>query len=141
MRITPFSTTIFPLLWHSDFSLSKKWAPASKAPTNIPISPKKDGTIHWDTFGVRTPDKPVPVYDAHSVDFDIKNFQQLPKYDGELDAGMVAMVIFTLGCYTGADSENLSLNVQVAVAMHDAVPEEEPLAETVIDTRMPQPIN
>ncbi|KAJ7707824.1 hypothetical protein B0H14DRAFT_2646832 [Mycena olivaceomarginata] len=119
----------------------KKRASPSKAPTNIPISPKKDGTIQWDTFAARTPDKPVPIYDACSVDFDIKNFKQLPKYDGELDAGMVAMVVFTLGRYSGADSEKLSLNVQAAVAMHDAVPEEDRPAETVIDARMPLPIN
>ncbi|KAJ7872638.1 hypothetical protein B0H14DRAFT_2570138 [Mycena olivaceomarginata] len=113
---------------------------AHTAPVNIPISPKKDGTIQWDTFAACTPDKPVPIYDARSVDFDIKNFQQLPKYDGELDAGMVAMVVFALGRYSGADSEKLSLNVQAAVAMHDAVPEEDRPAETVIDARMPLPI-
>ncbi|KAJ7898174.1 hypothetical protein B0H14DRAFT_2557217 [Mycena olivaceomarginata] len=118
----------------------KKWASPSKAPANIPTSPKKDGTIQWDTFAARTPDKPVPIYDACSVDFDIKNFQRLPKYDGELDAGMVAMVVFTLGRYSGADGEKLSLNVQAAVAMHDAVPEEDRPAETVIDARMPLPI-
>ncbi|KAJ7878561.1 hypothetical protein B0H14DRAFT_2567251 [Mycena olivaceomarginata] len=118
----------------------KKWASPSKAPANIPVLPKKDSTIQWDTFAARTPDKPVPIYDARSVDFDIKNFQQLPKYDGELDAGMVAMVVFTLGHYSGADGEKLSLNVQAAVAMHDTVPEEERPAETVIDTRMPLPV-
>ncbi|KAJ7733886.1 hypothetical protein B0H14DRAFT_2639514 [Mycena olivaceomarginata] len=84
---------------------------------------------------------PVFIYDARSMDFDIKNFQQLPKYDGEMDAGMVAMVIFTLGRYSGADGEKLSLNVQAAVAMYDAVPEEDHPAETVIDARMPLPIN
>ncbi|KAJ7839166.1 hypothetical protein B0H14DRAFT_2588175 [Mycena olivaceomarginata] len=118
----------------------KKRASPSKAPANIPTSPKKDGTIQWDTFAARTPDKPVPIYDVRSVDFDIKNFQRLPKYDGELDAGMVAMVVFTLGRYSGADGEKLSLNAQAAVAMHDAVPEEDRPAETVIDARMPLPI-
>ncbi|KAF8164290.1 hypothetical protein K438DRAFT_2067463 [Mycena galopus ATCC 62051] len=75
----------------------------------------------------------VPVYDARSVDFDIKYSQQLPKYDGELDTGMVVMVVFTLGHYSVPDGEKLSLNVQAAVAMHDAVPEEDRPSETVID--------
>jgi hypothetical protein len=83
----------------------------------------------------------VPVYDARSVDFDIKNFQQLPKYDGELDAGMVVMVMFTLGRYSAAEGEKLSLNVQAAVAMHDAVPEEDRPSETIIDAKEPLPIN
>ncbi|KAF8169684.1 hypothetical protein K438DRAFT_1983070 [Mycena galopus ATCC 62051] len=123
----------------------KKRTSTSKAPVNIPVSPKKsvpnDGSIQWDTFAARTPDKPVPVYDARSVDFDIKNFQQLPKYGGELDAGMVAMVIFTLGRYSAADGERLSLNVQAAVAMHNAVLEEDRPSGPIIDAIMPLPVN
>ena len=131
------------------------------APAKIPVSPKKDGIIEWDTFAVRTPDnqgKPyfiiskckdtddwhvlsVPIYDARSVDFDIKNFQQLPKYDGELDAGMVVMVVFTMGRYSAVDGEKLSLNVQAAVAMHDTVAEEDRPAETIIEAKTPLPVN
>jgi hypothetical protein len=51
------------------------------------------------------------------------------------------MAIFTIGHYSGADGEKLSLNVQAAVAMHDAAPEEDHVAETVIDARMPLSIN
>ncbi|KAJ7885674.1 hypothetical protein B0H14DRAFT_2563685 [Mycena olivaceomarginata] len=110
-------------------------------PANIPVSRKKDDSIQWDTFAARTPDKPVPVYDTRSVDFDIKNFQCLPNYDGELDSGMVVMVMFTLGCYSAAVGEKLSLNVQAAVAMHNAVPEEDGPSETIIDAKFPLPVN
>ncbi|KAJ7215852.1 hypothetical protein GGX14DRAFT_391531 [Mycena pura] len=118
----------------------KKRALTRKAPATIPVSPKKDGTIQWDNFAARPADKPVPIYDARSVDFDIKNFQHLPKYDRELDAGMVVMVIFTMGSYSGADGEKLSLNVQAAVAMHDAVAEEDRPIETIIEAKTPLPV-
>ncbi|KAJ7841795.1 hypothetical protein B0H14DRAFT_2586685 [Mycena olivaceomarginata] len=95
----------------------------------------------WDTFAARTPDKPVPIYDARSADFDIKNFQCLPNYDGELDSGMVVMVMFTLGRYSVAEGEKLSLNVQAAVAMHNAVLEEDRPSETIIDAKFPLPVN
>ncbi|KAJ7712011.1 hypothetical protein B0H14DRAFT_2645532 [Mycena olivaceomarginata] len=123
-------------LWYSDFSLSKEAGTSQQSDRKYPyLTIAKERWHHllgcfW-----------VPVYDARSVDLDIKNFQQLPKYNGELDEGMVAMVAFTLGHYTGADGEKLSLNVQVAVTMHDALPEEDHPAKTVIDARMPLPIN
>ncbi|KAJ7889083.1 hypothetical protein B0H14DRAFT_3855822 [Mycena olivaceomarginata] len=98
----------------------KKRASTSKVPANIPVSQKKDDSIQWDTFAARTPDKPVPVYDARSVDFDIKNFQRLPKYD---------------------EGEKLSHNVQAAVAMHNAVPEEDRPSETIIDAKFPLAVN
>ncbi|KAJ7302484.1 hypothetical protein DFH08DRAFT_977759 [Mycena albidolilacea] len=104
-------------------------------PANIPVSRKKDDSIQWDTFGA------LPIYDARSVDFDIKNFQCLPKYDGELDSGMVVMVMFTLGHYSVAEGEKLSLNVQAAVAMHNAVLEEDRPSETIIDAKFPLPVN
>ena len=75
------------------------------------------------------------------MDFDIKNFQQLLKYNGELDAGMVVMVMFTLGHYSTMEGEKLSLNVQVAVAMHDAMPGEDRPSKNIIDAAFPLPFN
>jgi hypothetical protein len=54
---------------------------------------------------------------------------------------MVVMVMFTLGRYSVAEGEKLSLNVQAAVAMHNAVPEEDRPSETIIDAKFPLPVN
>jgi hypothetical protein len=84
---------------------------------------------------------PVPIYDGRTVDFDIKNFQWLPKYDNEVDEGALVMAMFTAGKYSSvAGDERLSLNIQAVVAMHDPVPESEWPPETIVEGKEPFPI-
>ncbi|KAK6997325.1 hypothetical protein R3P38DRAFT_3220283 [Favolaschia claudopus] len=119
----------------------KKIAATSPSKPNIPVSGTRKVPVEWSKYAALPGDKPVPIYDARSLDFDIKNLHQLPAYQGELDAGMVIMVVFTLGRYSGMEGEKLSLNVQTAVALHDNVPEENRPSETIIDAKFPLPYN
>lgn len=82
----------------------------------------------------------MPIYDGHSVDFNIKNFHHLPVYAIELEFGAVVMVMFTIGQYSGNKGVMLSFNVQAAVTLHDRVDESEYPPDTILGAKDPFPI-
>ncbi|KAJ7197563.1 hypothetical protein GGX14DRAFT_667727 [Mycena pura] len=114
----PFPTSSSPKK-HSASSPSKK-------SSRILSSSSPGDKIQWDNWGVRSPEQPVTIYDARSVEFDIKNFRQLPEAKDELQAGCIVMVIFTLSKYNSNDGGvNLSFNIQDVVLLHDPVTDDE----------------